>query len=68
MGVLIITINFSSIFDAPIAQLDRAPASGAGSTGSSPVGGTNLHMITFIKMLNIAVLNESILVGLSIGL
>jgi len=25
-------------------------------------------MITFIKMLNIAVLNESILVGLSIGL
>lgn len=24
----------------PVAQLDRAPASGAGCMGSSPVGGT----------------------------
>jgi uncharacterized membrane protein len=28
---------------APVAQMDRAPASGAGSMGSSPVGGTNLR-------------------------
>ena len=29
--------------NAPVAQLDRAPASGAGCAGSSPVGGTSLH-------------------------
>ena len=27
---------------APVAQLDRAPASEAGCVGSSPAGGTNL--------------------------